>query len=79
MAAVHVAERLKGIEVQANRTASDLDSEKATRARVNEKVDQKLEEMQTSITGLSKSNWTAGGAVVAAFMLWDVLKHFIKF
>jgi len=78
MAAVHMAERLKGIEVQAERTASDLESEKATRARENERTQTTLEKMQTSITALSKSNWTAGGAILTALVLWDLAKHFIK-
>lgn len=78
MAAVHMAERLKGIEVQAERNASDLESEKATRARENERTQTTLEKMQTSITNLTKSNWVSAGAIAAAIFLWDIAKHFIK-
>ena len=79
LVAVQTAERLRTVEVQIQRIASDLESEKGTRARVNEKVDSKLETLTNSINALNKSNWTAAGAVGAAFVLWDVLKHFIKF
>lgn len=79
LVAVQTAERLARVETQTNRIASDLDSEKATRARVNEKVEAKLEALSASIASLSKSNWTAAGAIAAGFVAWDILKHFIKF
>lgn len=79
LVAVQTAERLRAVEVQTNRIASDLDSEKATRARANEKVDAKLEILTNNIASLSKSNWTAAGAIGAALVLWDITKHFIKF
>jgi hypothetical protein len=79
LTSVQTAERLRAVEVQTQRIASDLESEKATRARVNEKMEQRLEKLGAGIEALNKSNWTAAGAVGAAFVLWDVAKHFIKF
>lgn len=79
LVAVQTAERLRAVEVQTHRIASDLDSEKATRARQSEKVDSKLEAMTEKLSALSKSNWTAAGAIAAGLVLWDVAKHFIKF
>lgn len=79
LSAVQIAERLKGLEVQSTRNAADIESEKGTRARENERTRQTLETMQNSIQALSKSNWTAAGAIAAGFVLWDVAKHFIKF
>lgn len=77
--AVQTAERLRAVEVQTQRIATDLESEKASHARGMEKVDAKLEALAQSIQSLSKSNWTAAGAIGAALVLWDVLKHFVKF
>jgi hypothetical protein len=79
LAAVHMAERMKGVEMQTNRTASELESEKATRARESDRIWNTLEGVKLSIHGLTKSNWTAAGAIGAAFVLWDIAKHFIKF
>lgn len=79
LATIQTAERLARVETQTNRIASDLDSEKATRARANEKVDSRLEALTEKIAVLAKSNWTAAGAIAAALVLWDVAKHFIKF
>ena len=77
--AVQTAERLRAVEVQTQRIATDLESEKANHAKAMEKVDAKLDALTTSINQLSKSNWTAAGAIGMAIVLWDVLKHFIKF
>ena len=79
LAAVHTAERLRAVEVQTNRIAMDLDSEKESRAVTNEKVDSKLDGLQAQIGLLNKSNWTAAGAIGAVLVLWDIAKHFIKF
>lgn len=69
---VNMAERLKGVEMQANRIAAELDSEKATRARTNER-------MQSQLLVLQIANWKAAGAIGGLVTAFEIAKHFKVF
>lgn len=61
-----VKDRLIKLEMQLLRYSSDLESEKATRARINSDLEQRLR-------SLEKSNWKANGFYAAVIIIFQYL------
>lgn len=68
---MQISERMKGVEMQSARIASDLDSEKRTRSNSNQMIDTRLREVE-------KANWKSAGALATAIFVIELAKHFIK-
>jgi len=69
-------ERIVRLETQVNRLVSDAESEKDTRRRVSDSINQRFIVSEDRVRSLERTIWMASGAVAVIVLIVNlVLKH----
>jgi hypothetical protein len=70
-----LSERVVRVETQMGRLVSDAESEKDTRRRVNQSIDQRFAATDLRLNKIERTIWTAAGALaVIIFVIEFVVK-----
>jgi len=69
-------ERIVRLETQVNRLVSDAESEKDTRRRVSDSINQRFVVSEDRVRSLERTIWMASGAVAVIVLIVNlILKH----
>lgn len=78
---IRLPERVRVVEVRIDRMVSDIESEKGTRARANERLSNQIEALDKRLTRHDRLIWMAAGVLAAlniATVVLTALSYFKK-